>query len=102
MSKEVQIGPFTFSINRNPPEDDMGGLDFDTLTLSYTDDPKYNPQLHAETLLHELLHAAIYLTPYHAVFTTDEEEHLVRSLSPYLLQAIQQLQKELAPQPKKS
>lgn len=84
--KKIQIGPFNFEVTRNPPitDDiqDLGGTDFEKLIISYTQDPKYSPQVISETLLHEVLHAVIFLTPYHYFFSPEEEENLIRSFSP--------------------
>lgn len=97
--KYIQIGPFHYEFTRTPPETDgepdLGGTDFESLTISVTDDPKYNPQILAETILHELLHAVFYTTPYHHTFTTEEEEHIIQSISPLLFQAILQVKEEL-------
>lgn len=95
MSKKIQIGPFQWTLTRTPPEDDMGGTDFESLTISYTDDPKYDPQQLPETLLHEILHAVLFTTAYREFFNDDEEEHLIRSISPLLYQALTQVQAEM-------
>ncbi len=101
--KYIQIGPFHYEFTRTPPETDgepdLGGTDFESLTISVTDDPKYNPQIIAETILHELLHAVLYTTAYHATFTDQEEEDLIRTISPLIYQAILQLKDELFDNP---
>ena len=97
--KYIQIGPLHYEFTRTPPETDgepdLGGTDFESLTISVIDDPKYSPEIIAESLLHEILHAVLYTTAYHHAFTTEEEENLVRSISPLLFQAILQVKEEL-------
>lgn len=46
------------------------------------------PSVYAEVMVHELLHHAIALTPLAAKLNEAEEEELVRSISPYLAQAL--------------
>jgi hypothetical protein len=97
--KYIQIGPFHYEFTRTPPEtdgeQDLGGLDFEKLVISVTDDPKYNTQILRETLIHEILHAVLYATPYHTAFSDEEEENLIRSISPLLTQALIQIKEEL-------
>jgi len=93
--KKVQIGPFTWTISPNPPEDDLGGTDFETLTITIKDDPNLDPQVTKETLFHEIIHAVLLTTAYHRALTTEEEENMVGALSPLLFQAVQQIADDL-------
>lgn len=94
-AKKIQIGPFMWTLTDCPPDDDMGGTNFETLTISVQSNPDHNPQIEKETLLHEILHAVLYCTPYHRTFTDEEEETLIQQLSPLLYQALQQVISDL-------
>ena len=63
-----------------------GDSDTGKLTIRVRND--LPPSVFREVLVHELLHHAIALTPLAAKLGEHEEEELVRSLSPYLAQAL--------------
>lgn len=100
-SRYIQIGAFQWEIvfipnDQQDLEQDMGECDYEKLQIRITDGPEINPQIVADSILHEVLHAIIYSTPYHNTLSITDEETFVQILTPFLLQAIQQLQKELA------
>lgn len=96
VKKYIQIGPFKYEHVRNINEDgDIGETNYESLTITISNDPKYNEQILQETLVHEVLHAILYTTPYHHFFDNEEEENFIRTVSPLLYQVILQIKDEL-------
>lgn len=90
---EVIVGPHVVRVIESPEldarlaEDDVvGRSDVQRLTIEVRSDlPR---SVRDETLLHELLHHVIALTPFAARWTDEEEEEVVRALSPLLAMAV--------------
>lgn len=93
--KRITVGPHTYrvvvdrgAIDRISAQADrhVGQCDHETLTI--TVDPDLAPSQMAETVLHETLHAAMSLIGACDVLSFDQEESVVRRLSPVLLEAL--------------
>ena len=87
--RHVRVGPFDFAILSDPDTDrelladgDAGASDALRLTIKVRSDLPA-PVRH-ETLVHEVLHCILSVTPYTAELTDAEEERLVRTLAPFL------------------
>lgn len=96
----VTIGPHRYkvvadvnAINAISANSDRHVGQCDTEKLVITVDPSLAPTQLAETLLHEVLHGAFSLIGACDVLTFDEEESVVRRLSPVLLDALRANQK---------
>jgi len=90
---ELTIGPHTFVVESDPAtslslasEGRDGDSDLRNLRIRIRHDL---PQtLWRETLLHEVIHMALALTHLSPRLSDDEEEDLVRALTPYLAMAL--------------
>jgi len=92
---KVTLGPHTYrivadraAIDRISAESDrhVGQCDHEALVI--TIDPDLAPSQMAETILHECLHGAFSLIGACDVLSFDQEESVVRRLSPLLLEAL--------------
>lgn len=87
--KSVTVGPFTFTVDSGPKatlelahDGDFGSTDLASLTIKIRSDVA--DDVWWETLLHETMHAAWQQTPLAQMFTSDQEEQVVRGLAPFL------------------
>lgn len=90
---EVTVGPHIVRVIEAPELDALlaedgvvGRSDTTRLTIQLRSD--LPPSVRRETLLHEVLHHCFALTPYAARWTDEEEEEIVRALSPFLAMAV--------------
>lgn len=80
--RHIQVGPFRYRV-RVDQIDDCGTTDPDRLTITLRES---NPSdVQRETLLHEVLHAVLANCGLAKELGDDQEEHVVRALSPILL-----------------
>lgn len=87
--RHVRVGPFEFTILSDPDTDrelleagDAGSSNTLRLTIKVRSD--LPAAVRHETLVHEVLHCILSVTPYTAELTDAEEERLVRTLAPFL------------------
>lgn len=94
--KAVQIGPLVFSIffdldkikdhNHKEQENVYGFCDYDNVSICIS--PEVDVQLQRQTLLHEIMHAAIRYV--YLMIDSPTEEQIVTLTAPMLMQALQQ------------
>ena len=89
LPREVEVGTFTYTVDFGPKatlelahDGDFGKTDHDSLTIKIRSD--VHPDVAAETLLHEMMHAAWAQTPLAQMLTSDQEEQVIRALCPLL------------------
>jgi hypothetical protein len=87
--RHVRVGPFDFTVLSDSDTDrdlleagDAGASDPLRLTIKLRSD--LPPQVRHETLVHEVIHCILSVTPYAAELTDAEEERLVRTIAPFL------------------
>ena len=94
--KQVQVGPFTYSVTVDQAAIDRAGQEMSNIPWATTEHRKgkmvVSPGLEAnqerDTMLHEVLHACIHAIGLNAYQKKDEQEQLVRSLTPILLDTL--------------
>lgn len=99
---EVSIGPHTLTIQSDPAtslelasEGKDGDSDLRHLRIRVRHD--LPESLWRETLLHEVVHMCLALTHLAQRLSDEDEEDLVRALTPYLAQALPALVKARRP-----
>ena len=86
--KKIKIGPYTFEVFfRKPKSKDVGFVSFKKQEISVTPGKLDAMQ---EVLMHEALHAILWVSGVSAAWDEDEEERLVGALSPYLTTLIKE------------
>ena len=87
--RHVRVGPFDFEVLSDPDTDrelleagDAGASDPLRLTIKVRSD--LPAAVRHETLVHEVIHCILSVTPYSAELSDTEEERLVRTLAPFL------------------
>lgn len=92
LPRNVRVGAFTWRVDAGPKatlalarDGDYGQTDLDSLTIRVRGDVA--PELQRETLLHEMIHAALMQTPL-AEWPSDQQEAVCRALPPFLLEHV--------------
>jgi hypothetical protein len=87
--RHVRVGPFDFQVLCDSDTDrelleagDAGASDTLRLTIKVRSD--LPAAVRHETLVHEVVHCILSVTPYSAELTDAEEERLVRTIAPFL------------------
>lgn len=87
--KTVTVGIFTFTVESGPKatleladDGDYGHTDVPSLSMKIRGDVAED--VWWETLLHEMMHAAWAQTPLAQMFSSEQEEQVVRGLAPLL------------------
>lgn len=91
-----QIGPYKYNIFYDAEHILRQGLEVNDGLFGYTEhhsqgiwiDPAQAPDMAAETLLHELLHACFFASGLTVQLADDKEEEVIRCLSPILLDTL--------------
>jgi hypothetical protein len=85
----VRVGPFDFQVLSDPETDrelleagDAGASDTLRLTIKVRSDLPV--AVRHETLVHEVIHCILSVTPYSAELSEQDEERLVRTIAPFL------------------
>ena len=91
--RKIKVGYLTFTCAELPEHDcevETGSEygECDAASLQIIVNRELNSQVKRETVLHEVLHAAIYAATSAQQMTTEQEEKLVWPLSPILLQVL--------------
>jgi hypothetical protein len=91
LPKTVKVGAFTWTVESSAKttlalalDGRYGDTNLDQLTIRVRGD--IHPVLQRETLLHEMIHAALMQTPLAEQLTADQQEAVCRGLSPFLLE----------------
>jgi hypothetical protein len=87
--KTVTVGPWTFTVDSSPKatleladDGDYGHTEVHSLSMKIRGD--LAEDVWWETLLHETMHAAWQQTPLAQMFTSEQEEQVIRGLAPFL------------------
>jgi hypothetical protein len=87
--RPVRVGPFDFEVLSDSDTDrelleagDAGASDPLRLTIKVRSD--LPAAVRHETLVHEVLHCILAVTPYTAELSEQDEERLVRTIAPFL------------------
>ena len=90
LPKQVRVGGFVWKVDSSPKatlqlavDGHYGETVLEQLTIKVRGD--IAPELQRETLLHEMIHAAILQTPL-AEWPSDQQEAICRALPPFLLE----------------
>lgn len=83
MPTSLKIGCFVYRVKLNEDLEDMGLCNSEKLVIEIN--PNYPHQVQRETLLHECLHALFHDS---FVVETKDEEKIVRTISPKIMQVI--------------
>lgn len=88
---KIQVGPLTYQVKRGPLVDWALGENFGTCAPQRTEillASGVSGDFEIETLLHEIAHAINDIAGVGQWLDTDQEERLVRSISPYWLMVL--------------
>jgi|688.fasta_scaffold478306_2 hypothetical protein len=95
--KDVQVGPFTFTIKSDKASMDSARGRFESLDaigfMSIHEqtifiDPELQGDINIDTLLHEILHAIFEVVGLKNHFEEKEEEQIIAAMSPTLLDTL--------------
>lgn len=84
LPKEVVIGPYSYDVTVDKGLDLLGETQNHDSTIVVRR-PGQSPDCERDTMLHEVLHATLFVSGLSHPLEHDKEEELVRTLTPWLL-----------------